>query len=211
MFLDVRIWTFKDLAKWFGIKPNTFSKQKQDRLEELKEYADYEITDGGKVDIFRVKKYFYKKDPIYQYYKKQILSLEDKVVEYHMIAKRFYKQNFSVHVETCYFYVKQIYEDILIDKIKYQLCMVVGDRLEPFGIWAYKIYEEEYNKYFQFTAEERFILQSKIANREILEEDACNWLFSEDKCRSFIRRLCTIFNCDAIVNGVVVKDIKKNN
>ena len=33
--------------------------------EDYKEYADYEITDGGKVDIIKVKKFFYKKNSVY--------------------------------------------------------------------------------------------------------------------------------------------------
>lgn len=208
MLLKVGIWNLKDLSQWFGIKPNTFSKQKQERLEELKEYADYEITDGGKVNIIKIKKFFYKKNSVYQYYKEQILNLEDKIVDYMIIAKRFYKVELNVSLDESYLCVKQIYEEIL-KQPKYQLCMVIGDRLEPIGIWGQKIYKEEYEKYFQISNVEKFIIQSRVMDGEITPKEAYDLLFPKDVYRRFINRLCTIYNCDDVVNGVVVEDINQ--
>ena len=35
--------TSKELAEWFGIKPSSFANMKAKKLEELKNYADFEI------------------------------------------------------------------------------------------------------------------------------------------------------------------------
>ena len=52
--------TSKDLAKWFGIKANTLSKNKQKKLQELKNYADFEVK-KNKVYIKKVLKPYYSK------------------------------------------------------------------------------------------------------------------------------------------------------
>lgn len=39
-----KTYTRVELAKWFGIRPNTFTQDKQQKLEELKDYCDYELN-----------------------------------------------------------------------------------------------------------------------------------------------------------------------
>lgn len=43
----------KDLAEWFGITPNSFNKQKDKKLEELKNFAQFHL-DGKRVVIDKV-------------------------------------------------------------------------------------------------------------------------------------------------------------
>lgn len=50
----------KDLALWFGIKPNSFAHAKNKKLEQLKKYADYEIIDK-KIKINKVHIPYYSK------------------------------------------------------------------------------------------------------------------------------------------------------
>ncbi len=40
--LELKIYSNKELAEWFGITANSFSNQKQKKLEELKTFADFE-------------------------------------------------------------------------------------------------------------------------------------------------------------------------
>lgn len=49
----------KELAEWFGIKPSSFNVTKQKKLEELKDFADYQIISSTKIKITKVK------NPIY--------------------------------------------------------------------------------------------------------------------------------------------------
>lgn len=44
---------------------------------------------------------------------------------------------------------------------------------------------------------------------EITPKEAYDLLFPKDVYRRFINRLCTIYNCDDVVNGVVVEDINQ--
>lgn len=41
MELTTGVWTNRTLTKWFGIKENTFRSKKKQKLQELKEYADF--------------------------------------------------------------------------------------------------------------------------------------------------------------------------
>lgn len=51
----------KELALWFGIKPNSFAHSKLKKLEELKKYADYEILPNKKIKINKVHIPYYSK------------------------------------------------------------------------------------------------------------------------------------------------------
>ena len=46
--------TNKDLAEWFGVRPQSFSNKKESYLEKLKKYAEYTFTDKGKIEITKV-------------------------------------------------------------------------------------------------------------------------------------------------------------
>lgn len=41
MELTTGVWTNRMLAEWFEIKENTFRSKKKQKLQELKEYADF--------------------------------------------------------------------------------------------------------------------------------------------------------------------------
>ena len=51
--------SIKELAAWFGVRPQSFSNKKGDFLKKLENYADYKITDTGKVEIITVKEPYY--------------------------------------------------------------------------------------------------------------------------------------------------------
>jgi hypothetical protein len=70
MELTTGKWSTKKLAEWFGIRPNSLSRNKEKKLKELKEFADFKITDTGKILIIKVKIPYYHKpnSKTYQYY-----------------------------------------------------------------------------------------------------------------------------------------------
>lgn len=63
--LRIGVVTFKDLAEWFGIT-RIVSSQREKKLEELKNFCEYEITESGKVNIIRIiePRYVKRKDRI---------------------------------------------------------------------------------------------------------------------------------------------------
>lgn len=56
MELESKKYTCKELASWFGISSNNFSKNRHKRLEELNQYADYEIkyTPTGRISYIKI-------------------------------------------------------------------------------------------------------------------------------------------------------------
>lgn len=52
----------KELAEWFGIKPNTFTQFKKKKLEELQNYACFEVVYGGVEITAIIKDTYNKKD-----------------------------------------------------------------------------------------------------------------------------------------------------
>lgn len=61
----------KQLAEWFGVRPQSFSNKKESYIERLKEYAEFEVLSTGKINIITVLKPYYcadkAKDIIEQY------------------------------------------------------------------------------------------------------------------------------------------------
>lgn len=58
--LTLGIWKSKDLAEWFGVIPNYFSKNKKKKLEELKEYCSFEDLGHKGVKINEIYNAYYK-------------------------------------------------------------------------------------------------------------------------------------------------------
>ena len=56
--------TNKDLAEWFGVRPQSYSNKKKDFLKKLEEYAIFEINDAGKVNILEVIEPYYINVPV---------------------------------------------------------------------------------------------------------------------------------------------------
>lgn len=56
MILENKKYTCKELAEWFEISPNNFSKNKKKRLEELSQYADFKIgyTPKGRISFIEI-------------------------------------------------------------------------------------------------------------------------------------------------------------
>lgn len=52
--LEEKTYSIKELAEWFNIKPNTFSKSKQKYLQKLEYYARFHVTKTGKITIEEV-------------------------------------------------------------------------------------------------------------------------------------------------------------
>ena len=76
MELENKKYTCKELASWFEISSNNFSKNRHKRLEELGQYADFEVkyTPTGKISYINVIKV---KVPIYG-----ALNLKQKFLEW---------------------------------------------------------------------------------------------------------------------------------
>ena len=56
MELENKKYTCKEIAEWFEISPNNFSKNKEKRLEELSQYAEFKIgyTPKGRISFIEI-------------------------------------------------------------------------------------------------------------------------------------------------------------
>ena len=72
--LTVGKFKLSEIAEWFGIKVTSFNAAKEKKLEELKEFADYELVSTHQIQITKVKYPFYvkKNSKNYEIIKKQI-------------------------------------------------------------------------------------------------------------------------------------------
>lgn len=61
MKLEIRTYSVKELAEWFNIKPNTFSKSKQSYLNKLSFYASYHLNESKKIVIDEIYEEVYTK------------------------------------------------------------------------------------------------------------------------------------------------------
>lgn len=59
--LKIGIITNTELADWFGITLSTFSHNKKNKLKELENFAEFEITSSGKIDIKTILEPIYSK------------------------------------------------------------------------------------------------------------------------------------------------------
>lgn len=229
MELTVGIWTIKDLANWFGIKPNTLSHTKQKRFQELEEYANFEILKSGKVQIKEVKKPFYtkKKSLVYSYYQTEVPKVwrYNEIDTCSRVSEEIFTEKNNITESTGYKYTRQVRDELWGKPSKsnprcyYRLAKLKRDPRDkkydtyiPLGPGEIEIFNEEYVKFFTTTPEDQLIIQNKVKNKELTPEEAYEKLFPDKVYKSFLEHISSMFECDWIVNGTFVqKDFDEGN
>ena len=156
--LTLGVWDRTMLAKWFGVKPNSFSKAKEKKLEELRFFADFEIFKGGKINILFVKIPYY---------------ISKKERKYELISSHFEKA-WNGHINTMRNVADTIYKEGEISK-EYKNNTVYNTvrtiKIEYLGRdceggtkgWCYKDYflrDKEKDMWRPMTKEERKIYKT---------------------------------------------------
>ena len=75
MELQPKKYKQKELAEWFGINYNSFRMSRDKKLEELKDYADFEIeynATSKRINSINVKKVYH--NVYYKSYKKDLID-----------------------------------------------------------------------------------------------------------------------------------------
>lgn len=103
------IYTQKALAEWVGVNISTLKRNKEKYLEELKEYAGYDLTESGKINIKYIKIPVYvKKNSNYQKVKKVVPKYwsENKIDKKKWVATKIQeKELMNIGESTTYSYV----------------------------------------------------------------------------------------------------------
>ena len=217
------IWTIKNLAEWFGMKPNSLSHNKEKKLKELKEYADFEITKSGKIKIIKVKKTTYEKNNVYNYYKENIPRVwrYNQIDTCSRVASEIYTKKNSIEESTGYQYTRRVRDNLWGKPHKgnprcfYKLAKLNrSDKDKKYDTYTeltkeeLKIFSEEYNKFFKAadSAEDKFMIQDQVENGEITPEEAYGLLFPTSSYKKFLEHVSwEVFNCDWIVRGTFVE------
>lgn len=110
--LHLGVYTQKELAQWIGVCERTLKRNKEKYLEELKEYAKYELTESSKIDIKYIKIPIYvKKDSTYRKVEKNIARYWNKNgldTKRNATYRLYSKEEFTVKYETVYSYASKI-------------------------------------------------------------------------------------------------------
>lgn len=230
--LELKVYSNKELAEWFGITANSFSNQKQKKLEELKAFADFEQV-GNKQKKIKIKKIY---EPIYrkrgsQAYEK-IRKVFDKTwsedgldscrrVCYQILDT----QNLSfIEDETAYRYTLKSRNDLygkpfqepgILGRCEYTWC-----KQEKDGSLRFLTKEEQdiktflIKKYFGDASEKQIIVQAMVDSGEITQEEAWRVLTRMTNMKgnnflAFLKQLQKKIGCRVIRGTFVQRYVEK--
>ena len=192
MELKVGKITNKELAEWFGVKPNTLSKKKVEKLEELKEYAEYHL-EKGKVFIDKVYKpvYIKKKSANYRAIRNTVDETwsRDGLDSCRRVSEEVYELvEDKITPATVYAYTREARNELygkpfsnggLLGRCVYLWCKKNEDgKLEKFSLEEEKIKQDLKIKYFGDVSEKQMFVKEMVRRGEITEEQA--WGVLED-------------------------------
>lgn len=193
MELHLGIMTNKEIAEWFGIKERTFSSSRQKRIEELKQYAKFDIL-RGKFDILEIYQsvYIKKKSKSYQTVRDNFEKTwnENGLDLASRVANQIYqehKDEINVSERTNYVYTLDVKTELYGSAKK----KTKGSKGISYYVWSKRhskdekpiplnaeetaILREAQNKYFKREIGEDFLLYYGQFNRgEITKEEMCD-------------------------------------
>lgn len=185
--LHLGIMTNKELAEWFGLKKEkSFRDTRAKKLEQLKEYAEFENM-RGKVNITKIIK------PIYTKGSKNYKLIKEKTQEQwnktgldtcRLVAdkiKEKYGENLTVSDTTLYTYTctskRELWGKCFVSagelgKCEYELCKQINNECIPFTAEETEIKNKLLKKYFGNAEEKSLFIADMIENGEITKEEA---------------------------------------
>ena len=118
MELQLKTYTGKEIAKWFGIGYSTYNNNKTKYLTILSEYCEFKNHGRSGIEITKIlddEKLFYQKSSVYQQLKDDFDYYweKDKVTSAAYIASKLYKEGkYNVAESTLYKYIRQIKNEL---------------------------------------------------------------------------------------------------
>ena len=211
----------KDIADCFGIKQNTFYKNKEKKLKELKNFANYEITPTGKIKIKEVKIPVYVKptSKAFKYYLETVPKAwtYDEPETCSRVAAKIFDPKNNIQVSTGYEYTRMARDELWgkpdkeNPKCKHKLAKMYRGQNPPedniyiaFTDEDYKIHEELFQEYIAPNAKTTTDIILQVKDKELDKEQAFDILFPEKSYKLFLSRLAAKLGCDWIVNSTIV-------
>ena len=182
----------KELAEWFGISANSFSKNKEKKLEELKYFAEFHIDNKNHVIIDKVYNDVYNRQgkANYQKIKEKIDNVwnKDGLDSCKRVGEEIYKdlimedEDFKLKPSTVYNYTREgrneLYGKPFVGGGKIGSCIYLWCKKEDDGSYSMlseeekKIKEDLQIKYFGDTTEKQILVKAMIEAGEISKEEA---------------------------------------
>ena len=222
--LEIREYNNTELAEWFGIKSKSFRDTKKKKLEELKDFAEFEELPKGKILITAIKYpiYIKKKSKLYEYYRQEVPKhwRKNEVDTCARVAAAICKNNKDLKLSTgeeytrfvrnelwgipahhyqgeCYYVLAKMYRHPT-DKSQNRYETLTEEEREIYDAVHDQVYnrrEETQNKVF---------LRELVKTGELTREQVYEILMDEGKYVHFIRAVSDKLHCDWIVMGTVV-------
>ena len=152
--------TNKELAEWFGIKPSSFANMKAKKLEELKNYADFEIKNRSIYikeiyisEYIRTKHFDLVKDSLVELWCPNNLDTCKNVTK--KLTKKYDKKVLPLEESTLYKYTRISRDDLFGKPLKKSKGSLGKCEYE----WVKEV-DGETNTYESLTDEERQVFQS---------------------------------------------------
>ena len=189
--LTVGKFKLSEIAEWFGIKVTSFNAAKEKKLEELKEFADYELVSSHQILITKVKYPFYVKrnSKNYEIIKKQITKTwnPDGIDTCKRVSNQIYREKhneLTLTESTTYNYTKKAKNE-LYGKCGSKYGGSIGYSNYIWAKWDHehqkyvklspeedKIKKQLFTKYFGKANEVTMFIQESIKNGELTKEEA---------------------------------------
>ena len=189
------LYSNKELAEWFGMKQKSFSNRKEEKLEELKAFADFELRGNKQKKVFIKKVY----EPVYS--KKGSENYE--IIKANL--EKYWSEN-GKGLDTCQRVGEEMYKEKLVSSITVGTTINYTRRgkIDKYGInyvssgtvgrsvysWGKRIQEGDkfklvplteeeeeikdklVKKYFGNTTDKQIFIQGMVDNGEITKEQA---------------------------------------
>lgn len=230
--LELKVYTNKELAEWFGITPNALSKSKQKKLQELKAFADFEEVGNKqkKIKIVRIYQPVYYKQGSQNF--KKIQSQVDEVwddsgldtckrVSQKIIEKG--KYALAIAESTVYNYTLKSRDALygrpfdqkggILGKCRYLWCKETEDGdLRELTFEEEEIKQKLIKKYFGDATQKQILVQGMVQAGEISKEEAWDVLTEMTNMKgvgfyTFLKELQEKIGCK-VIKGTQVDRIE---
>ena len=225
----------KALAEWFGITANSFSKNKDKKLEELNNFAQYHIDEKNHIIIDAVYNDTYIKNGSDAYQK--VRDKVDEVWDYSgldscsRVGNEIYEilteedKNFALQSSTVYNYTikgrNELYGKPFMSGGRLGNCVYLWCKRRDDGGYSMlteeeqKIKQQLQTKYFGDATEKQVLVKAMVETGELSKEEAWDVLEEMTNMRTgnflmFLRELESKIGCQ-VVKGTMVKRLEEKS
>ena len=182
--------TSKELAEWFGIKPSSFSNMKAKKLEELKNYADFEIKNRSVYikeiyisEYARMKHFDLVKDSLVKLWCPNNLDTCKNVTK--KLTKKYDKEELPLQESSLYNYTRASRDELFgkplknsrgtLGKCEYEWVKEVDGETNTYEALTdeeRQVFQSLMKKYFGNMEEKALIVEMSVKKGEIKKEEA---------------------------------------